>query len=388
MKIFMIHPHDIEHDPPTVRITSIASEFARKNHEVVICSFYDDLVIPEKLVKFQEFQHEKIRAFKLKRSRYALFSNIKRVIRESRGFDIIHLQKCLPYAALPALYASLVNNIPLHYDWDDNETAIAEDCVPSKFAVAEKMVFESLLFFFSETISTASEILKKKTLSFRFPPGRIVDSPVGADLDMFYPRDDNLPLKKELGLSENVVLYQGQIDAGNYAKIFVSASSLILEKSPDVSIVLVGGGFRLPEVRESAKFAGVEDKIVFTDFIRQRKVAEYIAASNVCVATFEDNEITAAKSPLKIAEYLASGKPIVASDVGEIRKMVGEAGILVPPGDIEKTAEAILDLLQNEEKRKKLSKSARSRAEKIYNWNSTSENILNAYQIAIRAFKK
>jgi glycosyltransferase involved in cell wall biosynthesis len=388
MKIFMIHPHDIEHDPPTIRITSIAREFSKKEHDVTICYFHDDLVHHDKIGKFQIFKDVNIKTINLKRARYSFFSNVKRILYESKGFDIIHIQKAIPYAALPAIYASVFNNIPLHYDWDDNETAIAEDCVPSKFAVAEKQIFESILPFYADTISTASYFLKKKVFEFGFTHHRVFDSPVGADLDLFHPFQDNSTLKNELGLSEKVLLYQGQIDAGNYAKLFVSAASMVINEIPDVSVVLVGGGFRLPETKESAKLAGVDNKILFTGYIRQEEVAKYIAASDVCVATFEANEITVAKSPLKIAEYLASGKPIVASNIGDVPKMIDGAGILVPPGDIKETSKQIIALIKDPDRRKELSVIARKRAEEIYNWARTSGNILQAYKIAIESHKR
>ena len=110
---------------------------------------------------------------------------------------------------------------------------------------------------------------------------------------------------------------------------------------------------------------------------------EYIAACNVAVACFEDNLVTRCKSPLKIAEYLASGKPIVASNVGEVESMVNGAGILVEAGKSVPLAEKIEFLLYNKSIREKLGKEARIRAENIYNWEKSSEVLLNAYKTAL-----
>ena len=114
-------------------------------------------------------------------------------------------------------------------------------------------------------------------------------------------------------------------------------------------------------------------------------VAEYIALADVCCATFEDNDITRAKSPLKIAEYLASGKPVVASDVGEVKKMIEGAGLLIPPGDAKGTAEGIIMMLKDENKRFEFGKKAREKAEKTFNWQRTSANIMEAYNMAIES---
>ncbi|TAM34230.1 glycosyltransferase, partial [bacterium] len=96
------------------------------------------------------------------------------------------------------------------------------------------------------------------------------------------------------------------------------------------------------------------------------------------------NSATCCKSPLKIAEYLASGKPMVASKVGEVESMVGEAGILVTPGDTAALAEKIEFLVSNKDLRAGLGKEARIRAENIYNWEKSSERLLEAYQAALR----
>ena len=82
---------------------------------------------------------------------------------------------------------------------------------------------------------------------------------------------------------------------------------------------------------------------------------------------------------MKIAEYLASGKPIVASNVGEVKRMLGGAGVITSPGDVQNLAEGITKLLDDELLRKRLRIKARERAEEIYNWENTAENILSVY---------
>lgn len=104
----------------------------------------------------------------------------------------------------------------------------------------------------------------------------------------------------------------------------------------------------------------------------------------MAVACFEDNPVTRCKSPLKIAEYLASGKPIVASDVGEVRDMVGEAGILVEAGNARQLAEKIIFILSDKRLGEELGIKARKRAEDIYNWRISAQTLLNAYERALQ----
>nr|HNT36994.1 glycosyltransferase [bacterium] len=131
----------------------------------------------------------------------------------------------------------------------------------------------------------------------------------------------------------------------------------------------------------------IADSIRFTGMVAHEEMPEYLAAADVGVATFEDTEAVSAKSPLKIAEYLASGLPIVASRVGEVSRMVGEAGLLVPPGDSEAVAEAVLRILADSDTIESLGRAARQRAEAIYNWDQTASNLIQAYRRGIQDYE-
>jgi len=76
---------------------------------------------------------------------------------------------------------------------------------------------------------------------------------------------------------------------------------------------------------------------------------------------------------------MASGKAIVASKVGEVRKMLGGAGFLAAAGDYQSLAEGINALLNDRELCKKLGLAARMRAERKFNWSYTATNLLEAY---------
>ncbi len=86
------------------------------------------------------------------------------------------------------------------------------------------------------------------------------------------------------------------------------------------------------------------------------------------------------KRPLKICEYLAAGKAIVASDVGEVFRMVQGVGELTRPGDVGSLAAGIRKLLADDHLRRELGTRARARAEEKYNWQVTAENLLVAYK--------
>jgi glycosyltransferase involved in cell wall biosynthesis len=221
-------------------------------------------------------------------------------------------------------------------------------------------------------------------MDFNIDKDRIFRIPVGADLEKFNPYISGQEIRRRYNLNnEYLILYLGQLHGGQYVKDFIEAANLVLQHQNDTKIMIVGGGYMLEEIKRLALNLNMEDRIIFTGSVSHDLVPQYIAAADICVAVFQDNDITRCKSPLKIAEYLASGKAIVASDVGEVRHMVLDVGMLVKPGDIRDTAEKIIRLLKNEKLRLELGISARKRAEEKYNWKLSTENLLNAYKKAI-----
>ncbi len=78
------------------------------------------------------------------------------------------------------------------------------------------------------------------------------------------------------------------------------------------------------EAKKLAHELRLNDHLIFTGEVPHLDIPLYIAAADVTVACFEDNEQSRCKSPLKVVEYMASGKAIVASRMGEIQKMIGD----------------------------------------------------------------
>lgn len=293
------------------------------------------------------------------------------------------------YVALPVLMNSWLKDKAVHYDWDDREERIYYDSVvsPIKFVGLFLRVFEMTLPKLVDTISVSSQELKRMCLRLRVEDNRLFKVQVGADLERFNPNIAGDVIKKRYNLNKPVVLYLGQLNGAQYASLFIKAAKIILNEGAKADFMIVGDGLKLGEPKKMASDLFLDDKIIFTGAIEHDQVPEYIAACDVAVACFEDNDITRCKSPLKIVEYLACGKPVVASRVGEVGGMVGDAGILVEPGKAEPLADAIAALISDGNLRARFGANGRRRAESIYNWRTPSTALLMAYRLAIKLRK-
>jgi glycosyltransferase involved in cell wall biosynthesis len=190
--------------------------------------------------------------------------------------------------------------------------------------------------------------LRNKCLSLGVPAERVFDAPVGADLNKFGPRIKGDLIRNRFKPKGKLVLYLGQLNGAQYTNLFIEAVAMLKEKNPDALYLIIGSGSKFKEIKAYAQELQVLDVLRFIGAIRHEKVPQYLAACEIAVACFEDNSITRCKSPLKVVEYLAAGKAVVASAVGEVKTMLQGCGVLVEPGSSKALAEGIDALLHDD----------------------------------------
>lgn len=387
MRILLIHPHEVlsEEEPWTSRILSIAEALTAIGHEVKLVHF------PLKDFEPKNYLHKQIEIIPLSRKLgLGIFlGNILRLCCLARWADIVHFQKCYYYASIPALIASFIANRPVHYDWDDWEVKIYfYPKRQSKLTGIFLGILEFFIPYLVDTVSVSSERLKSLCIERGILKDRIFKAPVGADLVRFNPDISGDSIRSRYDIKDPLVIYVGQLHGAQYAELFIRAASEVLKSNSKVSFIIVGDGYRLPFLKDMAIKMGLKERLIFTGAVRHDEVPFYIAGADVAVACFEENDITRCKSPLKIAEYMACGKAIVASNVGEVRNMVGGIGLLAKPGDVSSLSEGINRLLADSQLRKRLGALSRKRAEEKYNWHNSALNLLRAYNTALHLENK
>ncbi len=383
MKILMVHPHDIYSvlEPWTIRATALARRFAAQGHEVrLVYHVLDKTQTLEDAAKRQDFDFETIPLIRYNKT---LYNKTRYLTDLARWSDIVHFQKSLAYAAVPAVGAGLLANRPIHYDWDDWEYGIYMYRPLNMLLGTSMNIVERLLPRLVDTVSVASAELERMCLEIGVKGSHIFEAHVGADLDRFHPSVDGSAVREEHGLQGKVVLYLGQLHGAQYLEIFLNAASELKKKRSDITFLVVGGGDRFGELHAIAESLGITDCTVFTGPVPQARVPEYVAAADIAVATFEDTAQTRCKSPLKVVEYMAAGKAIVASGMGEVVRMLDSCGILVPCGNHDAVVDGIETYLDDPDMARENGRKARIRAEQKYNWDVTAENLLRAYRLAV-----
>jgi len=387
MRILMLHPHDVRYHPWTIRMVKLAEALANRGHSIRLGFVEHKRAEEPDFPRIREIPQGPVEYVPLHPRDKQTHQNIFNVVKMARDVDLIHFQKCFASAFIPALWASWRWKKPLHYDWDDHESRILDQIsgLAPGFGFQARF-FERRIPDYVDTISVASDGLWSLCRGMGFPEARMRKVPVGADLEIFSPHRDGRRFRNRQPLdigSRPLVTYIGQLEGAAYASLFVNACGILAPRFPEAVWMVVGGGEMLQDLEELAFRLNLSHRMVFTDYVPGSEVPEVLAATDVAVACFSDEEFVRCKSPLKMAEYLAAGKAIVASNVGEVPWMAGKAAVLVKPGDVEDLAEGIASLLVDPERRIALGRMARGRAETEINWMKSAEALEQAYLLAL-----
>jgi glycosyltransferase involved in cell wall biosynthesis len=153
-----------------------------------------------------------------------------------------------------------------------------------------------------------------------------------------------------------------------------------LARLPDVQGLIVGGHQAEPDLARMKSLAerlGLSGRITFTGLVEPTRVAGLLMQADVLVLPNHASAIsTRFTSPLKLFEYMAAGRPIVASDLPSIREVLrdGSNALLIPPGDVGALAEAIERLLADPELAAKLARAAKGEVP-AYSWERRAERL-------------
>lgn len=187
-------------------------------------------------------------------------------------------------------------------------------------------------------------------------------------------------LRKEFKIPKNAKLIGavGRIDPYKGYEYFINAASLINRYREDVYFFIIGGvsdedidGKKyLERLEKQVSEKGLEEVIFFTGF--RKDILEVIKALEILIVPSvvikkDRGEVTEGFGRVAI-EAMAAGVPVVASDIGGLREIIedGISGILVPPGEPEKIAEAVIKILENDNFKDSLKENGKRRFETLY----------------------
>ncbi len=207
------------------------------------------------------------------------------------------------------------------------------------------------------------------------PDEKIVVIPNGANTDLFKPMHQE-KAKKELKLEEkkNYICFVGNLAPWQGVEFLIQSAPLILKESTHTKFLIIGDGPMKEELIDLAEQMAVSDKFIFTGVVPYEEVPKYINASDICVVY--KKPLKSGYSPLKLYEYMACEKPVIASRVEGFEILEeNHAGILVEPENPKELAKAIIKLLKDERLRRELGENGRKYVTKNHSWEAVARRV-------------
>jgi glycosyltransferase involved in cell wall biosynthesis len=182
-----------------------------------------------------------------------------------------------------------------------------------------------------------------------------------------------------------MLVFVGNISLGDDLDLALRALQEVRQHVPEVKLVIVGTGDGLPRLRALAADLELQDRVLFTGWIEHQHVPAYLSAADIAIYPYRDTLINRAKCSIKILEYMAMGKAIVTTRVGQNLEYLehGRSGILAAPGDADAFAQALLQLLTDADLVRRLSQNAAQRIRDQFTWSHHIHTIERAYRLAI-----
>jgi len=201
----------------------------------------------------------------------------------------------------------------------------------------------ALIYHLADRIIASGEAVAQVVRAAGIPAAKIVSIPAGVDMTRFHPGVSGKALRDELGLSGPVAGIVAMLRSSKGHGVFLDAAREVWHAAPDTRFLIVGDGIGYEHIRGRIRELGLEHVVIMTGF--RRDIPEVMAALDVLVLPSIKSEATSQVIP----QALAVGTPVVGTAMGGIPEIVRdwETGRLVPPGNPDALAEAILSLLRD-----------------------------------------
>jgi glycosyltransferase involved in cell wall biosynthesis len=271
------------------------------------------------------------------------------------------------------IYISRKAKIPIVLEV--NEVGGFDRVRPQKLVKLSK-IFESYIFSHADFIITVSEFLKKQIVQRGGEKESILTVPNGININLFNKQVSPDTLKNKFGVSDSIIIgFVGYLVHWHRLDMLMEVYARIRSKFPKTKLFFVGDGILRNNLETLAKSLGIESDFIITGRVDHSEIPDYINIFDVAVIP-NSNEY---RSPIKMFEYMAMGKAIVAPDqppiVGVLRD--GIEGAVFENGNSNSMYSKLELLLANKELCSNIGKKAQELVFSKYTWDIHAKTILD-----------
>lgn len=280
--------------------------------------------------------------------------------------------------------AGLRTGVPLFLEYNGSEVWIGKHWDRgSQLPLLER--FERLNLAAAERIFVVAEVERRNLLRAGIADEKIVVNPNGVDTEKFRPGIGGDAVRRELGVMADETLAGFVGTFGPWHGVLTLAEAItLLPADSSVRFLLVGAGRFREEVERIIRAAGRERQVIFAGHVEHERVPALLDACDILLSPhvpLEDGSEFFG-SPTKLFEYMAMGKGIVASRLGQIGEVLvdQENALLTEPGNARELADAILRLDRSRDLRERLGAAARRVAIERHTWKRNAARVIDSYR--------
>lgn len=257
------------------------------------------------------------------------------------------------------------------------------------FAQTARAVEQSVLSSATHVIAV-SESLKRWMAGIGVAPERITVAPNGVDVERFAAGAIcTAEVRRRHGLvGQPVIGFVGTLKGWHGTANLLRAFAMIVRERDGTEaphLLIVGDGPERERLESLAREEGITHLVTFTGSVDHGEIPAHIAAMDIVTAPYDEYS-DHYFSPLKLFEYMASGRPIVAAGIGQIATCIsdGDTGLLYRPGDVPSLARQMGRLLDDPALADALGRAAQLVARERHSWSNNARTVVDLIETAVQ----
>lgn len=222
----------------------------------------------------------------------------------------------------------------------------------------------------ADEVVCISDVLKGYMMRYGAPATRLTVIPNGVDHLAFKPQAPDGEVMEKLGISgRTVVGFVGTFNFFTDIERCMDSIEAVCRRHPEAVFLFVGSGETSEYIRRSGTQRLLGDRIIFSGAVPNEQVPAYLSVMDVVICPYRGDYLFYGSS-MKLLEYMACGKPVVATALGQIKELItdGYNGMLFEWQDDAGMQAKLLELLANDQLRQNLGMNARKTIEAGWTW--------------------
>lgn len=302
--------------------------------------------------------------------------------KSDKKYDIVHDNQSLSYGLLGIASMGYPTVATIHHPITvdrDTELRAAGSLLGRlkvrrwyAFLAMQKRVARRLSHIITVSASSQRDIGR----AFRVSPQRFRVVPNGINTDHFYPL-------KGIKRSDHQLLVTSSADTPMKGLRYLLEAAAEIKKNRKIRVLIIGQPKKDGVIERLVRELTLDEAVTFTGRIEQEEFARHYAETTMAVipSLYEGFGMPA-------GEAMACGVPVISTSGGALPEVLGDAGVLVPPADSEALRQAIVALLDDPERRRRMGDAGLNRVVHSLTWRHAAEKTVSVYREAIDAHRR